>query len=344
MYLDKLLDSATLARGDTDDNVVVLIPTGLRYWADLPMIVSREAFTSLYVEYKATEPDLEVIFAALQDKRDRDFIGRFADMDCVKKRYTTLREALEQENNQGKNEVDGVGISSDMNFEADLRMAPSMADPMASSMEGDYVETLSPDSAPDDQQENVGLGDVGAEAFEEILPNLGFKTAEASDIVDESESDEEIPELPQEPENDLGPKLKEMQEYIERWKVWSRCTYAFMFSEDIDTATLPDWAKECYDFFLSIKIDFMDTFKEASPKVVLESAGVSVSDFIDKVQILVDVPEKFCADFKQDPTVSRFERIIDCMFLRAFAYCMENNADSADELSNILVSILYEEE
>lgn len=90
MYLKTLLSKARLEEGDPAETEVAILPKGIQPWVEKNMLVDRADWEAIYVSSKASEPDIEAVFAALSDKSNREFLREFAESESVKKAYLTL--------------------------------------------------------------------------------------------------------------------------------------------------------------------------------------------------------------------------------------------------------------
>lgn len=91
MYLREILDNAILSSEPEEGSDVVLIDSTSAPWCDIPMVVHREPWESIFVKYRAQEPDIEIIGKLLSSHSSDGFMSRFANEDEVRSRYQLLR-------------------------------------------------------------------------------------------------------------------------------------------------------------------------------------------------------------------------------------------------------------
>ena len=96
MYLAELLNKALLATEETESaNSIVLLPAGIVEGCQHNMVVSRDDCNSVYLKYRATEPDIEPIMGMLWDPEDINVLHQeFAKMPIILEHYEKLASQL----------------------------------------------------------------------------------------------------------------------------------------------------------------------------------------------------------------------------------------------------------
>ena len=96
MYLEKLMASAEVKRTPDADRDIEILPAGILSWCDVPLCIDREKWDAIYVECRATEPDIEPVFSSILLGENKEFLRQFAGNEPVRERYSELRSALEE--------------------------------------------------------------------------------------------------------------------------------------------------------------------------------------------------------------------------------------------------------
>ena len=94
MYLEELLGEATLVDevnptlGD-----VVILPRDVQTWCDRNLVVSRQVCDTVYVKYRASEPDSEIILNKLLSDPIKDFYRALSELPMIRDAFVKLRGA-----------------------------------------------------------------------------------------------------------------------------------------------------------------------------------------------------------------------------------------------------------
>ena len=96
MYLEKLMASAEIKRTPDADRDIEILPAGILSWCDVPLCIDREKWDAIYVECRATEPDIEPVFSSILLGENKEFLRQFAGNEPVRERYAELRSAMEE--------------------------------------------------------------------------------------------------------------------------------------------------------------------------------------------------------------------------------------------------------
>lgn len=108
MYLKELLDKAFLTENPISGEHVTLCPSGICQWCDISLVVTVSDWEAVYVQYRASEPDIELTFSVLMSNPAKSFLQEFANSDIVRARYQQLRVdwgATSQEEVDAKSEI-----------------------------------------------------------------------------------------------------------------------------------------------------------------------------------------------------------------------------------------------
>lgn len=174
MYLKELLDKAFLTEDPVSGEQVVLCPRGICQWCDVPLVVTVPDWESVYVQYRASEPDIELTFAVLMSNPAKTFLQEFANSDIVRARYQQLRVdwgAVSQEESDVKSETaetPDTGEKGESAMPTEFRQS----DFGRPAMEEEYRvppikdEVLTPSSSLEDSRDVVTLA-PGASGVEE---------------------------------------------------------------------------------------------------------------------------------------------------------------------------------
>lgn len=96
MYLKEMLGNAVLTE-DIEDGDLVLVNSDTASWCDIPMILRRHEWERIFVTYRASEPDIEVVGSLLVSGKSKKFLARFASESDVVQAYQQLRGQLDRE-------------------------------------------------------------------------------------------------------------------------------------------------------------------------------------------------------------------------------------------------------
>ena len=96
MYLKEMLGNAVLTE-DIEDGDLVLVNSDTASWCDIPMILRRHEWERIFVTYRASEPDIEVVGSLLVSGKSKKFLARFASESDVVQAYQQLRGQLDKE-------------------------------------------------------------------------------------------------------------------------------------------------------------------------------------------------------------------------------------------------------
>lgn len=96
MYLREMLEKAVLKEQPEPEQDVVLVSSDSATWCDIPMVVPRVEWEDIYVRYRASEPDVEVVAMLLTRNSSRSFMAKFAEDEQVRQKYTQLRVAVDE--------------------------------------------------------------------------------------------------------------------------------------------------------------------------------------------------------------------------------------------------------
>ena len=94
MYLHDMLSKAILSE-DIAEGDLLLVSSSTVSWADVPMIIRRADWDSIFVTYRAKEPDIEIIGKLLASGKCSSFLTRFANEEEIRSAYQTMRNEYE---------------------------------------------------------------------------------------------------------------------------------------------------------------------------------------------------------------------------------------------------------
>lgn len=131
MYLREMLNNAVVT-DDVSEGDLVLVSSRAVSWCDTPMVIRRKDWDTIFVTFRATEPDIEIIGKLLAEGRCKSFLSRFANEEEVRNCYQQLRS--EQEKSEEVRE--------------DVSMNKGMTEGIEAGINAGINEGISPDEMP----------------------------------------------------------------------------------------------------------------------------------------------------------------------------------------------------
>lgn len=131
MYLNMLLSKAEIKAEPSQDLDIVILPAGLTPWCDLSMTVPRSDWDDIYVNQRATEPDIEPVFSTILAGQNKEFLREFAGSEPVRTRYAELRGGLNE---------DGEVIPEDEEDAPEVTEVPNAQEVLEVAEEPDVLE------------------------------------------------------------------------------------------------------------------------------------------------------------------------------------------------------------
>lgn len=309
MYLRELLDSAELSKCPVDGSDIVLIDSTSAPWCDVPLVISRDMWDSIFLKYRGSEPDVEIVAKLVASGSNKGFMKRFASE--LQDRYQSLRCDYEEKEeecvvpsvmtpgiNPGMNEgIHDTMREETMIFEESLSDVHNQEQEPVSPPEnisGDGLLSNSVFSNPIETRSVEAFDDAGGVPLSSFShaenpepssephpePSPEPHTESSSEPSPESSSEPSLelhpdpgPELSSEPddcESSLDQRSEDLQELL---GMISTCS-------DIAVNVVPEWAEECTKMFAQMVQDFECAFSTVSPDVVITSEYQDVGAFI----------------------------------------------------------------
>lgn len=340
MYLAELLKFAVLV-ADVEEQDVVLIPRDIATWADYNMVVRREMWDKVYVEYRGREPDVEIITRVFTSNPSQEMYRRVAEEPAFKTTYSALRLALDESavetGEEEESNVKPMRDPIDEEFEHPIVGAIAELADDIDLQEAVDSSDLSVDriSAENGAEEYMGRNEVN-DPFAEpsIVPEMDNTRDEESNDASAAYIFESVSPGIEIPASDNG-SVHEVD--------WISTVYEDILMTGRVIGDIPEWAAPCVETYSRMLNDYNSIFTSQSLATVLSCNGRTSAGMVEEWNATVGIN---CGRTVSDTDfleADKFIQLIRTTFVESLRCCKSGDFSRAVAYIRVFSGLIYNE-